>query len=476
MKIQIKKYAGFLLILTFLGIVQGCKKDEVPPLVKPERGETTEDLLKDSVYIYTYYFYLWQDQLPERFATRSYKTADEVLEALTDFSKAPGSNQKLDRYSFLDRSGSVNEEIQEGRAGSFGFDVRYNNDTDLYIKLVYPGSPAAAAGIARGWQILEINGNAKLDNATLEADDYRWLYTAIDGSSIALKLRKPDESVVDVTLQRRSFGINPVFYSSVIEQGAKKVGYFVFDTFVSTEDESGRATSTKNRLNQVFSEFESAGVQEVVVDLRYNGGGAVITAEYLSNMLAPLSVGNDKLMYSYGVNETLSSEDDWSEFFAPVKFSKTNGLNLQRVYFLVTEGTASASELLINNLKPYLDVKLIGEFSTYGKPVGFFPWEILNNDLYAVSFKTINAAGESDYFEGMPVDKLVSEDLARNWGDPNDPLLREALSYASTGSFSSAGRSSKVQSLRTPAKDQKLNAKLDQRGNKDMFRFRNNKK
>lgn len=470
MKIRTKKYAGFLLILIFFGLIQGCKKDDVPPLVKPERGETTEDLLKDSVYIYTYYFYLWQDQLPDRFAARNYNSADEVLEALTEFSKPPGGGTKLDRYSFLDRSGTVSEEIQEGRAGSFGFDVRYNNDTDLYIKLVYPGSPAAAAGISRGWQILEINGNSKLDNATLEADNYRWLYAAIDGASIQLKLRKPNNAVVDVNLQRRSFNINPVFHSSVIEQGAKKIGYFVFDTFVSIEDDRGRPTSTLNLLNQVFTEFESKGVQEVVVDLRYNGGGAVITAEYLSNMLAPSSADN-KTMYTYGVNETLATDEGWKEFFAPVNFDKQNALNLQRVYFLVTEGTASASELLINNLKPYVDVKLIGEYNTYGKPVGFFPWNIMNNDLYAVSFKTINASGESDYFEGMPVDKLIGEDLTTDWGDTNDPLLREALQYATTGSFS-VSSASRMQSLRPQSQQKKLNSKLDQRGNKDMFRFR----
>jgi len=474
MKLLTKKYTGILLILILIGLVQGCKKDEVPPLVKPERGETNEDLLKDSVYIYTYYFYLWQDQLPERFATRNYRSADEVLEALTEFSKHPGSSTKLDRYSFLDRSGTVNEEIQEGRTGSFGFDVRYNNDSDLYIKLVYPGSPAAAAGIVRGWQILEINGNSKLDNATLEADDYRWLYSAIDGSSIQLKLRKPDNNVIDVTLQRRSFNIDPVFHSSVYEQNGKKVGYFVFDTFVSTEDDAGRPTSTLNRLNQVFSDFETAAVQEVVVDLRYNGGGAVITAEYLSNMLAPPGA-DDKRMYSYGVNETLATDEGWKDFFAPVNFDKRNGLNLQRVYFLVTEGTASASELLINNLKPYLDVKLIGEYNTYGKPVGFFPWDIMKNDLYAVSFKTINASGESDYFEGMPVDKLIGEDVSRNWGDVNDPLLKEALQYAATGNFS-ANNLTLRQSLRPQGQGERLNSKLDQRGNKDMFRFRNHKK
>src|SRR5690606_14609726 len=98
-------------------------------LEKPTRGMTIEDRLKDSVYLYTYYFYLWQDQLPQTFSTDAYKTAEDVLEQLKSYAKDP-SGKIYDRYSFLDRTGAVNAEIQEGRSGSFGFDVRYNNATD----------------------------------------------------------------------------------------------------------------------------------------------------------------------------------------------------------------------------------------------------------------------------------------------------------------------------------------------------------
>src|SRR5690606_13444964 len=158
----------------------------------------------------------------------------------------------------------------------------------------------------------------------------------------------------------------------------------------------------------------------VIVDLRYNGGGAVITAEYMSNMLVPVSA-NDKLMYSYEINKEMEA-DGWKDipdFFTPVNFEKTNSLNLNRIYFLVTAGsTASASELLINNLNPLMETMLIGEMHTYGKPVGFFPWEILNTDLYVVSFKTVNTNGYGDYFNGLTVDFNVGDDVSKNWGDP----------------------------------------------------------
>jgi hypothetical protein len=251
------------------------------------------------------------------------------------------------------------------------------------------------------------------------------------------------------------------------------VGYFVFESFVSTESSAGGSTYVKNELDQMFSSFESQGVSEVIVDLRYNGGGAVITAEYLSNMLVPLAA-NKKLMYSYAINKEMEA-DGWKDFFfTPVNFDKTNSLNLNRIYFLVTAGsTASASELLINNLSPFIETKLIGEKHTYGKPVGFFPWEILKTDLYAVSFKTTNNLGYGDYFEGMPVDLNVGDDVSKNWGNTEDGMLKQALYYAENGAFM------QVKALQSGVKPaisvdnrRNINMKLDQKGNHDMFNLK----
>jgi C-terminal processing protease CtpA/Prc len=464
---------GILFLLSSIFLFSCRKESPITPLEKPQRDLTTEDLLKDSVYLYTDYFYLWQDQLPSfgSFKPRNYKTAEEVLDALKSYAKDP-NGKVLDRFSFLDRTGAVNESIQEGLSGSFGFDVRYNNETDLFIKLVYPNSSADKAGIKRGWQILEINGNKNLDLASFDADDFVFLNHALDASSINLKMKKEDGTEASIQLQRTNFQIKPILYDQIYTVGAKKVGYFVFESFVSTENSGGGDTYVKNDLKQVLTKFESQGVSEVIVDLRYNGGGAVVTAEYLSNMLVPLAA-NKKLMYSYKINKELE-EDGWQEFFTPVDFEKSNSLNLNRIYFLVTAGsTASASELLINNLNPFIDTKLIGEERTYGKPVGFFPWEILKVDLYAVSFKTTNNIGYGDYFNGMPVDVNVGDDVSKNWGNTEEGMLKQALYYAENGFFLQpktlqAGRKSviSVDHMRT------LNTKLDQKGNHDMFDFK----
>lgn len=458
-------------LFVLAGAFVGCnKKNAVPQLEIPEREDTTEDILRDSVYVYTYLLYLWQESLPTEFYTRRYPSAEHLLEALKGFARNP-QGDVLDRFSFLDRSGTVDEEIQQGVTGSFGFDVRYNNETDLYVKKVDPGSPAAQAGLARGWQILDINGNSNLAQSSMEQDNFTFLFGALDAATISLKLRKPDGEEVTQNLSRGSYRIQPILDSHVFDVGNKKVGYFAFDSFVSTTDLDGSSTYVRNQLDGLIGQFEQAGVNELIVDLRYNGGGAVITADYLSNLLAPPSVGNG-LMYSYTINQTLKNAG-WDEIFAPEYFNKSNSLDLDRIYFLVTGSTASASELLINNLRPHIDVKLIGEHETYGKPVGYFAWDVMGVDLYAVSFQTFNSVGFGDYFDGMPVDKVVYDDLTHDFGDPQENLIAEALHYAAQGSFRPAAtalRMGPMQTSRTPLPQ--LNRTLDKHATKGMFDFR----
>ncbi|MFC3196758.1 S41 family peptidase [Parapedobacter deserti] len=468
----------FLVALLAMGTaIMACKRDTVVPQIeRPDRPETEEDLLKDSVYIYTYKFYLWQQDLPNWFSdvrgnTERYNSADAVLETLKGYARSENGD-RLDRFSFLDRWGTVNAEIQLGLAGSFGIDVRYQNETDLYIKDVEIGSPAYAAGVRRGWQVLSINGNSNLSQTSLERDNFAYIFDALDRPTISLRLRKPNGEEVSVNLNRESYQVQPITAHRVFSLGSKNVGYFAFSTFISMFSERGSPTYVKTQLDQLMAQFEEAGVKEMIVDLRYNGGGAVITAEYLSNLLVP-AAANNKLMFTSKINETLSESEEWATLFAPVYFNKVNSLNLNRIYFLVTEGTASASELLINNLRPHMDVKLIGEYRTYGKPVGFFAWDILGVDLYAVSFQTFNSTGYGDYFSGMEVDKIVFDDLKRDFGDAEEGMIAEALYHARTGRFSpdDSALQMRIQGKIAGRTSNGLNRELDQRSSKGMYVF-----
>ncbi len=476
MKITSLKLLTVVLLLG--GILFGCDRETsvMPQLERPTRADTDEDLLKDSVYIYTYLLYLWQDDLPDWFDnvrnnTKRYNSADAVLETLKGYARDTDGNA-YDRFSFLDRTGTVNAEIQQGLAGSFGLDVRYQTEDDLYVKKVDPGSPAYNGGIRRGWQILEINGNSNLSLASMEQDNFAFLFGALDAGNISLRLRKPDGEAVSINLSRASYQIQPILADRVYTVGSKKVGYFAFDMFVSTLNSSNNPTYVKNQLDALFAQFEQESIDELIVDLRYNGGGAVVTAEYLSDMLAPVGVGQGT-MYSYKINDFLVGEG-WQEFVFPtVNFAKTNTLNLDRIYFLVTGGTASASELLINNLKPHIEVKLIGEHATYGKPVGYFAWDILGVDLYAISFQTFNSAGQGDYFSGMPVDKVVFDDLTKDFGDAQEGMIAEALRYAATGSFSPAAVSLQADARLNNARigSNNVNRALDRRNDKGALHF-----
>jgi hypothetical protein len=152
----------------------------------------------------------------------------------------------------------------------------------------------------------------------------------------------------------------------------------------------------------------------------------------LANYLVP-TAGNGSLMMKQEFNSN-NRQYNSSTFF-----SKAGSLNLSRLFFIVSSNTASASELLINNLKPFLDVKLVGPSNTYGKPVGYFPIPVDDWYIFPVSFRTTNKSGEGSYFNGLALDKQVGDGLNKDWGDQSETALASILKYMNSGSFSVAG-------------------------------------
>jgi len=465
----------YLPIVVFLSLILGfsaCKKDNVKPNIpEPEEEEvfTKEDTIKDSVFYYAKLLSLWQDYLLPRNIndllkegvvrsyTKHYKNAEEVLDAQLALTPTdPSSGKPIDRFSFLDRAGVVSGEIQGAVATSFGMYVFYlttqtsGNDAYLYVRMVDKNSPAYHAGIQRGDRILSINGNANINYNAQLAENFKSINTYLGSSSLKVKFAKPTGSTAEKEIASVQYNLNPVLDNRVIDHGGKKVGYLAFSSFVNIQQPS---TGMLTNFNAIFDDFESKGVNELIVDLRYNGGGAVVTAEYLADRIAP-AAADKQLMYHYEVNNLLKSWGwlEEGEGFEPVYFAKKGNLNLPRVYFLVTRSTASASELLINSLKPYMDVYLVGTYSvnsqnqqvtenTYGKPVGFFGLPIVDDDieLYVSSFKMYNADEEGDYFAGIEPDGHVWEfSNFRDFGDKEEPMIASALQHIQTGSFTTA--------------------------------------
>jgi C-terminal processing protease CtpA/Prc len=306
--------------------------------------------------------------------------------------------------------------------------------------MVEPASAAGRAGIRRGWRITAINGNTNMStgNSNFILDN---IYNA---ASASVSFLKPDGSSVTITLNRTHYKEMPVYLDTVYTISNKRVGYLVFNSFLGNQNE------ILSDFSRVFNRFAAAGVSDLVVDLRYNGGGYVSIQEKLANYLVPSSAnGNIMMKQVYNSGNSASNET--------TKFKKEGSINIPKIYFIVGKATASASELLINNLKPYMDVRLVGG-TTYGKPVGFFPIPVGDWYIFPVSFRTTNKNGEGNYFGGIPVNSQVADGLDKDWGDINEASLASALKNISSGSFRQSTETPYIE----PAAIEASNRKLDE--------------
>ncbi len=401
---------------------------------------------RDSMYdLPTYYWYSSVPSLNPLSAT--YDSADVLLANMKTYAINPSTGKPFDKYSFLDH-GQVAGEIQQGVAGDIGMQVTYAGDgtaqnTYLFVLYTDKNSPAGQAGITRGWQITAINGNDISYDGSNGPHVNNVINAVYYDASASFTFKKPDGSSFTTTLSKVVYNIDPVLFDSVYTVGSKKVGYFVFNSFAAVDNGSG-PTFTRQELGRVFDKFQSAGISDLIVDLRYNGGGSVGTVEFLDSLIAPSSVAG-KEMYHYLYNDKLTAMESQVGLQDKVLFQNGGSLNLDHVFFIGTGSTASASELTINNLRPYMDVKLVGD-TTYGKPVGFFGFHLTDfpnggstekflADLYAINFETRNANNEGGYFNGMTPDASAVDYVDLPWGDPNDDNLLQIFNYISTGSY-----------------------------------------
>lgn len=410
-------YPAIAAFISIAGFFSSCDKEPLTDSTKPSAiaAERQGDIL-DRAYFYTKDIYLWEELLPgyTEFNPRGQKDIYSLMGKVRSY-------QPLDRFSFVETKAET-EETGQGLDTDFGFLVKFFTDQfDLRVNYVYADSPGGKAGVKRGWKILKVNGNS-IDGAS--QSDIDLLNKSFFGEVqlAEFEFQKPDQSKITLTLTKSTYTLNTVLHKSIIKCGSKKAGYFVFNEF------SGATSVTE--LVKTIRYLESNGVEELIIDLRYNRGGFVSTQDTLANMIAPKSVGRGQnVMYQYVFNS------NYSFFNKETLFYKTGSLNFRRIIFIVSPSSASASELLINNLNPVMDVVLIGEERTYGKPVGFFPIPVGEYNIYPVSFKTVNSVGYADYYEGFKVDKNTIDDLAHAFGDVQEACLKEALHYITTGSF-----------------------------------------
>ena len=481
--ITLKNLFLFLFIAVVGSLISSCKKTPSNPTTPEPPAPTAlsdADSLKllmyrtmqvtiadggrdfDSAYGFLPSYY-WYNSVPKLDPlSSSYDSADVLLSKMKTYAINPTTGRPFDKYSFLDH-GQVAGEIQQGVAGDIGMQVTYaydqNHNVLLYVLFTDKNSPAGQAGVKRGWQITSVNGKDVTYDGSNGPNVNSVINAVYYDPSASFTFKKPDGSSVTSTLSKVVYNINPVLFDSVYTVGSNKVGYFVFNSFAAVDNQNG-PTLTKQEITRVFNKFQSAGISDLIVDLRYNGGGSVGTAEFLDSLIAPASVAG-KEMYHYLYNEKLTARESEVGLQNQVFFKAGGSLNLQHVFFIGSSHTASASELTINVLKPYMDVKLVGD-TTYGKPVGFFSFSLFDYpnggttkkflaDLYAINFETRNAKGDGGYFNGMIPNAVASDYINLPWGDPSDDNLSKIFNFISTGTYgrvSVAERMAENKSLR----------------------------
>lgn len=396
-----------------------CKKDNDSTPPPPDDEPSVSDKLKDSVLLYAEDIYLWYKNIPDNFDARSKKDPNAIMEAIRPYSKETGFSGAVDRWSFAVTKDEW-DGVSSGISGDFGMGVFFLTNSDLRVSYVERESPAGKAGIRRGWRVKAINGSTNITPNNADAI----IEGVYQSNSSSFTFTKPTGGDVNITLNAAGYREHPIFLDSVYTNGSKKTGYLVFNSFL------GDTTEIYNEFNRVFNRFSSAGVSDVIIDLRYNGGGYVSVQNNLANWLVPNS-GNG------GVMEIQQFNDKYTSFNETVNYQKKGSLNLNRLFVIVSQQTASASELLINSLKPYMNVQLVGPSATHGKPVGFFPIPVGDWYIFPVSFRTVNKNGQGNYFDGIELNHQVGDGLDKDWGDVNESCLGTILQFINTGSFAS---------------------------------------
>ncbi|PZX48663.1 S41 family peptidase [Algoriphagus chordae] len=405
------KWIFGLLIL----LIWSCDpKDEIIP-------DPQSDKVRAAIFDSMEEWYYWNEELPASVNTADYSSNEEFLNAITF--------KPLDRFSYLTTQEAFNKAFVGKNAGH-GFGFAFDATERLYLTFVFAESPAGLDGWQRGWEITAINGKpiSAYQNAS-GGYDFQ-LGSSDPGISNSFTFKLPDGSSTTRTNIKAEYQSNSVLHQEVIDLADKKVGYWVYQSFKAT---AGQSPTKSLEVDESMAFFEAAGIDELIIDLRYNGGGSVAVAEQINNYLIQTS-NSGKLMYTNKLNSLKS------ELQKSVHFEKKGSLNLDKLIFITSRGSASASELVINSLNPYSDIILVGD-NTYGKPVGSFPLSNYNDilkqnnvELVPITFATANAEGKAEYFDGFPADFAVGDSPQFNWGDQNDLRLAAALRFIEDGS------------------------------------------
>ncbi|RDI58124.1 S41 family peptidase [Flavobacterium glaciei] len=425
----------FISIFTF----QSCQdNDDVAPPANLE--------IQDFIWKGMNQYYLWTDEVPNLDENRF---ADQA--SLNNFLKAFDTPENLfaalrvdaskDKFSwivddYLELEGQL-QGTTNNNGVEFGLSRKSTGSSEIFgfVRYIIPGSNASTKDIKRGDIFTAVNGTP------LTVSNYQSL---LFGSNNEYTLNMADlvggafvTNGKNIDLTKTVLTENPIHVNKVITSGTHKIGYLMYNAFTANFDA---------QLNEAFGTLKAQGVTELVLDLRYNGGGSVLTATRLASMITGQFTGKvfAKQQWNKEINDYFEKESPESivnNFTDKIGTTPINSLNLTKVYILTSASSASASELVINGLEPHINVIQIGDV-TVGKNVGSvtlydspgFGKENRNpKHRYAMQpivLKIVNSLGFGDYQSGLQPDFLQKETVSTLGvlGDENEPLLKAAIS------------------------------------------------
>ncbi|MDP9199176.1 MAG: S41 family peptidase [Pseudomonadota bacterium] len=373
-------------------------------------------------------WYLFLDLLPPTVDVGDYATAAELLDALTATARA----QNRDRFfSHVTTPQADSSFLQEGQFIGFGFRTLIDG-SQLQVPDAYEGSPAAEGGLVRGAEITHVDsGSGYVPIATILQTDPELAEAfgpATEGVVRGLRFVLAGGQQVEAEITKRVVTIPPVPSAgtailSLPSNPSVPVGYLNLRTFISTAE---------TPLRTAYAQFRAQGIEYFIVDLRYNGGGLVSIAELIGDLngadRAPADVfSNLRFNANKPGNDTERRFVEQPQSVLPV-----------RIAFITTGGTASASELVVNSMKPWTEVAIVGS-DTFGKPVGQSAFDLDGCDLRLrlVTFRVTNADEQGDYYDGLattlPFACAAADDLTRAPWDPLETSTAAALEWLQTG-------------------------------------------
>ncbi|OBQ55429.1 carboxyl-terminal protease [Tamlana sp. s12] len=443
-----KQIKGLLSLFIVALITVSCFED-----LDDQPITTTE--INDFVWSGMNLFYLYKDDVPD-LANNRFANNEAYINYLNGFSRPEDLFENLiyerptvDRFSWIVDDFIALEESFQGVSITNGMEFQLyrfpSASSTLFgvVTYVLPDTHAQSKGVTRGDIFYAVDGTS------LNTGNYLQL---LNQSSYTIDLGEyntndtddtSDDSITpinkSISLTKTQYDENPVYIQKVIEQSQRKIGYLMYNAFTGTD-------AYNQALNQAFGAFKSAGISDLVLDLRYNSGGSVNSAILLSSMITGQFNGdifcteqwNSEIQATF---EQEAPEQLINRFVNSLNGSSLNSLNLSKVYVLTTGRSASASELVINGLKPYIQVIQIGtttagkyQASTtlYDSP-DFGRQGANPAHTYAMQpliYKSLNADGETDYFNGLTPAIELGEQVTNMGvlGDVNEPLLSAALS------------------------------------------------